>query len=247
MAGAECSRESIDCFNLEFATLEKLGIRAKEIWRGIEMRGSVVSFINSGLIKKEWQPGVPGYGKSMRYIIFNKNGEPIQIPSQKGKTPDYPFGGFHIHKQGKSLCVIRLWTKEESEANKAKRAAQRQAQEEQPVEALGVEKPLEALERLLKKGGTGEFNLFSVMGRRSRDGYTERASVEDEAFDVYAKSFSAKNNIFSIRSPVAPIQRIVTRYKGGFLDALLVQAYGRYDDNQRDREVLELDHVSTYY
>lgn len=37
MADAECSRESIDCFNLEFATLEKLGIRAEEIWRGIDL------------------------------------------------------------------------------------------------------------------------------------------------------------------------------------------------------------------
>ena len=238
MAGSECSRESIDCFNLDFAALEKLGIRAEETWRGIEMRGRLVIFIESGLIKPEWLPGVPGYGKSLRYIIFNKNGESIQLPSQKGKNVGHPFGGFHIHKQGNALCVTRLWTKEEGEANKAKRAALRHAK---------AEKPLEDLERLLKKGGAGEYALFSARGRRDRDGYSEGASFTDEDFEIYAKSLSPNNNIFSIRSPMALIERVVTKYKGGFFDALLVQAYGQIMDDPNDKEILSLDHVSTYY
>lgn len=46
---------------------------------------------------------------------------------------------------------------------------------------------------------------------------------------------------------MAPIERIVTKYKGGFFDALLVQAYGRIYDSPDDKEILSLEHVSTYF
>ncbi len=110
-----------------------------------------------------------------------------------------------------------------------------------------AETPMQALDRLLKRGKAGKCNLFSVSGMQRGAGYTESASLSAEDFEIYAKSLSAKNNIFSIRSPMAPIERIVTRYKGGFFDALLVQAYGRIYANPDDKEILSLDHVSTYY
>lgn len=131
MANAKSIGVSLGCFNLDFNTLATLGIRTEETWRGVCMNGKAENFLNSGLIKPEWLPGVPGYGKSSRYIIFNENGEATQIPSQKGRKVDHRHGGFYIIKMGASLRVIRLWTSQEAEAKKLKRDEQNKIRQEE--------------------------------------------------------------------------------------------------------------------
>jgi len=163
MADTKSIRHSLDCFNLDINALATLGIRTEETWKGVRMNGKETAFLDSGLIKPEWLPGVPDYGKSVRYIIFNQSGEAIPLPLQKGRRVEHPYGGFCIIKQGGRLRVIRLWTSQEAgvkrqeliEQNEIKLQEERQRRNEQAKAEFNKRVEEEVQRRLLALANGG--------------------------------------------------------------------------------------------
>lgn len=102
------------------------GVTCKEHYRGgVEYFGFAEDLVACGLIKAEWLPGVDGYGKTMRNVIFDKDGVAIPLGSCKGGKPKHDFGGVRILKLGKKFLVVKLLSIVENQQLEAEKERER--------------------------------------------------------------------------------------------------------------------------
>ena len=104
-----------------------------------------------------------------------------------------------------------------------------------------VETPLETLKRMVKARDDGGFRIFKVIGMNATGEHAE-ANLDycDIPTDPNVKSI--RKNVFFIRSPAAPCDRILKKYTGGFYERLYVSAI----THDNSIETLSLEHVSEY-
>ena len=101
------------------------GVKQERSFWGTEYTGSAESLVACGLVKQEWLPGVPGYGKCSRYIIFDENGVAIPLPNSKGKRPKHDFGALHICRIGRKFKVQKLKTLAERQQMEAEQESKK--------------------------------------------------------------------------------------------------------------------------